>query len=232
IVFPKDSQRDPQPPVEVPLSKFRIKMKLQGFELEVEGSRDDAPLIAQNLGRQFAGLLQPAAQIVEGEEVFPPRAISLPTASGEPATPKRRSRGRKRASSTTASENRGSDADSAINWRHDPAKWGSPRQEWNTASKAIWLLYVAGNETPQKELTSKRISNTFNKHFKQAGPILTNNVARDLGKLKVGRDAAVSEDTTQDPSPWFLTDAGIRRAQALVAEALGQPIDAGNAEGD
>lgn len=213
------------------MSKFRIKMKLQGLELEVEGSREDAPLIAHNLGRQFAGLLQPAAQIVEGEaEILAPRGLPMPQAHEESTALKRRSRGRKRASAAVAGENGGSDADSALDWRHSPDKWGSPRQEWNTASKALWLLYVSGNETDQRELTGKRITNTFNKHFKQAGPILAHNVARDLGKLKVGKDAAVSEDTTQDPAPWFLTDAGIRKAQALVAEALGQPVDASNAE--
>jgi hypothetical protein len=214
------------------MSKFRIKMKLQGLELEVEGTREEAPLIAESLGRQFAGFLQPAAQIVEGEtEALPSRGAVQP-ATGEDTSPSRkRTPRRKRSTASSDPDQASSDSDSALDWRHDPAKWGSPRQEWNTANKAIWLLYIAGNETDQKELSAKRITNTFNKHFKQAGLILVHNVVRDLGKQKVGKDATVSEDTTQDPAPWFLTDAGTRRAQQLVAEALGQtgtaPSDTG-----
>jgi hypothetical protein len=38
------------------MSKFKFKLKLQGLELEMEGSRDDIPLIAHNLGNQLTGL--------------------------------------------------------------------------------------------------------------------------------------------------------------------------------
>ena len=49
------------------MSKFRIKMKLQGLELEIEGAREDASLISRNIGQQVASLMQPAGNIVDGE---------------------------------------------------------------------------------------------------------------------------------------------------------------------
>ena len=56
------------------MSKFKVKLKLQGLELEIEGSRDDMHLIGQNLGQQMAGLLQPAGAIVEGQALQQPFA--------------------------------------------------------------------------------------------------------------------------------------------------------------
>jgi len=207
------------------MAKFRIKLKLQGLDLEIEGSRDDAPLIAQQLGTQFAGLLQPAAQIVvgdDGDEV-PANVLLAPSAaSADSGSGGRKRAPKKKRSVPVAAADGGLSDEAPLDWRHDPSKWGSPKQEWNTATKAIWLLYVASKETDQTEISAKRIANTFNKHFKQAGKIQSFNITRDLGKQKVGKDAPVSEDTTQPTSPWFLTESGIRRAQALVAEALGR----------
>ncbi|HXT14313.1 MAG TPA: hypothetical protein VN706_01700 [Gemmatimonadaceae bacterium] len=204
------------------MAKFRVKLKLQGLELEIEGSREDAPLIAQNLGRQFAGLLQPAAQIVAGNDDVPLDAAPIAIQEPDAASTVRKRGPRKKRGAPPAAAASDSAEEVPLDWRHDPAKWGSPKQAWNTANKAMWLLYVASNETDQKELSSKRIANTFNKHFKQAGQILPFNVTRDLGKLKIGKDAPVSEDTTQTSSPWFLTEAGTKRAQGLVSEALGR----------
>jgi hypothetical protein len=48
------------------MPKFRIKMKLQGFELEIEGSREEASRISQNLGEQMSALLRPAGVIIDG----------------------------------------------------------------------------------------------------------------------------------------------------------------------
>jgi hypothetical protein len=59
-----------------PVSKFSIKMKLQGLELEIEGAREDASLISRTLGQQFAGLLQPVGAIIDGEA----SPVALPSA--------------------------------------------------------------------------------------------------------------------------------------------------------
>lgn len=109
----------------------------------------------------------------------------------------------------------------ALDWVHDAAAWGTPSQEWSTADKAIWLLYVAEKATGQTELTATCIAKTFNKHFKQAKTITSSHVGRDLGKVKIGKDAQVGENATSEPARWFLIDAGRREAERLIAESRG-----------
>jgi hypothetical protein len=48
------------------MSKFTAKLKLTGLELEIEGSRDDVPLITSGVAARLAGAMMPAANIVEG----------------------------------------------------------------------------------------------------------------------------------------------------------------------
>jgi hypothetical protein len=203
------------------MSKFKVRMKLQGFELEIEGSREDVPLIAQNLSQQLSGLMAPTGAIIEGETVESARIGAAPPPSVDPSSgfsqtkrkPRRRHNATKPATDT---------ADTVINWRHDSSKYGAPKQAWSTANKALWILYVVKSETEETELSGTQIADTFNKQFRQAGTIKNFNVNRDLGKLKVRKGAAlVGEDTTKDPSRWFLTEAGDKKAQELIGEALG-----------
>jgi hypothetical protein len=204
------------------MAKFHIKLKLTGLELEIEGTRDDAPLIQQALTQQFAGLLQPATVIVEGEIPAP-----APTNGNgvvvQPPLEKTKRRRQVRTGSTPAAAS--SNGESAVDWRHDPETYGSPLQTWNSSQKAVWLLHVVASAANLSELSAPRIALTFNKHFRQAGPIRANNLARDLGKLKSivnGQPPQVGQDTTKNPSTWYLVDAGSRVAQQLVAAARGQ----------
>jgi hypothetical protein len=48
------------------MSKFTVKVKLQGLEIEVEGTREDAPRLAQQIGKQLGGLLQAPALLASG----------------------------------------------------------------------------------------------------------------------------------------------------------------------
>jgi hypothetical protein len=202
------------------MSKFRIKLKLTGFEMEVEGNRSDVPAITQNVGEQFAGLLMPATRIVEGEVPEDRQTIQPQPIDVTPVAAKR-SRRRRAVAAVPASAEK--DGAATVDWRHDTSKWGAPQQSWNPTKKAIWLLYVVSKETDITELSASRLASTFNKHFKQAGLVRANNLSRDLGKLKSEREAPVSEDTTKKPSTWFLTQAGIKRAEQLVGEAIGKP---------
>lgn len=198
------------------MSKFKIKMKLQGLELEIEGARDDMRLISQNLGQQMAGMLQPAGAIIEGDALHSPasndRALIEESVRKKPR--KRRQAG--------TNNGDGSDASSAIDWKHDSAKYGTPSQDWTATKKAMWLLYVANAETNHAELPSKVIADTFNKHFRPAGLVQAFNITRDLGKLRVkkGGPAPVGEDTTKNPSGWFLTDEGRKQVQKIISERL------------
>lgn len=224
------------------MSKFRIKMKLTGLELEIEGSREEMPQIARNLGQQFTGLLQPAAGIIEGQ-VLPEvgRVIAAPVAPS--VTPvgalngtgnrKRSPRKRRLASAPTfVAGQSAAPADLVVDYTHDAAAYGTPKQDWTTVQKAIWLLYVIGEQANRRELTVHQIEATFNRYFREAKQILVQNIARDLGKQRQkAKDAPVAEDTTMDPSPWYLTEAGRREAQALVAQALGPTSGAGASNG-
>lgn len=201
------------------MSKFKVRLKIQGLELEIDGSREDVPAIAHSLQQQVGGLMNPAGTMIEGE--LEPAKLAAVTVSPEaPAKARRRRRRPTQGGGAPNGESRAS-ADAAKDFRHSPEDWGFPRQDWTTAVKSVWLLYVVEKQDGSKELTAKEIALTFNKHFKQAGAIKAHNVTRDLGKLKAQAPSQVSEDTGSTPSRWFLTTAGYQRAEELVIEARG-----------
>jgi hypothetical protein len=191
-------------------------MKLQGLELEIEGAREDASAISQNIGAQLSSMMQPVTGIIEGEPIVnrPPSFPSLPQIlNGSP----KRNRRRKQATPVNGE----SEASSAIDFVLSPEKYGSPSQQWKTADKAIWLIYVLEGNGSGNEFTTGTLVETFNKHFKQSGTITTRYVTRDLGRLKTkSKPSLVGENTTKTPSTWFLTEEGRKRVQALISESL------------
>jgi len=198
------------------MSKFRIRMKLTGLELEIEGTRDDVPLITHSLGNQLSGLLRSPAEIIETDTeavAAKPQEVTATVSKARKPKPAKRKLGADQSGKTVGPV--------ALDWRHDPAKWGVPRQSWTAAKKIVYLLYVAGNEAGIKDLSGGSIVATFNKHFRQSGMLSSKHIAQELGRLKNRPIALVSEDTTQTPSVWFLTQSGEKDASALVAEAMG-----------
>lgn len=195
------------------MAKFKLKMKLTGFELELEGERSEVPLMAANLGQQFAQLLEPAANIAEGET--PRKSVpnsSLPAAQIEdkPARGRVRRAGNGAARSSAA----------ALTFVHDSATWGNPRQDWNPTKKVTWLLHVIEAITGTKELSIPVIAATFNSQFKQYGKVQPSNVSRDLNKLKSGTNALFVEDVADGTvSKWCLSAKGKVEAEKLVAQA-------------
>lgn len=215
------------------MSKFRIKMKLTGLELEIEGTRDEMPQISRNIGQQFAGLLQPAAGIVEGRVVSDTMRViaTQPAVVGgsaeNAAEPKKRASQKRaaqkrRGAAQMASNGQAAPAVSvAIDFTHDSTRYGAPKQDWSSVQKSIWLLHVVEAQAGRRELTAHQIEATFNRHFREAKQIHIQNIARDLGKQRAKtKGAPVAEDTTITPSPWYLTEAGRHTAQSLVAQAL------------
>lgn len=196
------------------MAKFKIKMKLSGLELDIEGSKEDIPLIAANLGQQLTGLIAPSATIASGVDL-PFTPSSAPNGAALPLVEEVKRR--KRRATNHRSTDAQSDSAAPVDFRHDPVKFGAPKQAWNTSDKAVWLLHVVG-----KELSGRVIVATFNKHFRQAGLINVSHANRDLGRLKSKSPAVVGEDTTQTPPCWFLTEEGTRQALKLVADALGR----------
>lgn len=200
-------------------NKFKIKLKLTGFELEIEGSREDVPLMAQAVGQQMTGLLTPASNVVEGEILEQKDLPQLPSEAKPKARKKRSSR---QYSQTSANSTlNGKSKAQALDWKHDPSKWGIPQQDWSTTDKSIWLLYVVSQEGIVSELAGNQISTTFNKHFRQSKEITTGEINGDLGKAKVKTPALVAENTTNNPSAWYLTYEGEKRALELITQALG-----------
>ncbi|PQA88662.1 hypothetical protein CW354_10320 [Marinicaulis flavus] len=189
-------------------------MKIQGFELELEGSREDAAVINEQLGRQLAGMLPPIEGIIEGkvEQVASPGQAHQDVDE----KPKRKqSRKRRVASSGEAAEA------PKIEYRHDSSKYGNPKQDWNVTKKVLWLLYVLKQEVGRDEFSAGELAGVFNLYFKQFGTIRASNVSRDLGSAKKKSPSPVADDPTKNPVTWYLTDAGNKNAQALVEEALG-----------
>jgi hypothetical protein len=219
------------------MAKFRVSFKLEKLELEVEGSREDMPHIADQVGRQVAGLFQPAAQLVAGEPADQP-STAPETIIVTPSNDGKRKTTRRRKSTATAMAAGGSDgtgaavADAPLNWRHDTAKWGTPKKDWSIGNKIIYLLYVAKAETDQRDLTAATITATFNLLFKQSGPLETRYVTRELGRMKGRPNAPVSEDVAQQPSLWFLNPNGDNDGRRLVAEAKGEDSGATPGQGD
>ncbi|AFY65912.1 hypothetical protein [Geitlerinema sp. PCC 7407] len=203
-------------------NKFKVKLKVTGFELEIEGSREDVPLMAQAVGQQMSGLLLPASGIAEGE-IIEDKTLPQVTLESQ-SKPQRKQVNRRRSTTSAKSASSRKNSVVAIDWKHDSMKWGIPQQDWTTANKSIWLLYVVSKEAGVSELTGREISTTFNKHFRQSGQLKTGYINRDLGKAKGsnGKVALVSEDATKNPSAWFLTQEGEKRAQELISKALEQ----------
>jgi hypothetical protein len=215
------------------MSKFKVSLKLQGLELEIEGSRDDIPLITANIGNQIAGLLHPATGIVEGED---PRNLGTSREIAATATmaesPRKTTRRRRASTATAGSPTGGSSTEQPLTWRHDPSKWGVPRQEWSAGDKILYLMHVAKAETSQSDLTAPAIGNAFNTLFRQSGLLNLRNMTRDLGRLK-SRGGLVSDDPSQTPTVWFLTQNGEPAAQRLVEQALGRaPVTIGEKDED
>lgn len=50
------------------MAKFRIRLKIQALELEVDGEREDIPAISAAVQKQLAGLVQPAETMVNGHK--------------------------------------------------------------------------------------------------------------------------------------------------------------------
>ena len=201
------------------MSRFKIRVRVQALEVDIDGSRDDMPVIASNVGRQFAGLIEPAALVAEGvvessgdNDSVGVAVVNTPVSRSRPA------RKLKRAVPARATSNGAGE----VTWKHDPSKWGSPQQGWSASDKAIWFLYVSGEEIQVKDLTSSALASGFNRMFREAGTIRAGNLPRDLGRLKTQAPAVIGEDTTKTPPTWFLTTEGTKKAEELVKQARGQ----------
>jgi hypothetical protein len=190
------------------MGKFKIHLKLQGLELDIEGDRSDMPAINNAVAREITGLIQPAAALTNGAE--PP--ATPPTIEGEIDNGKK-PRPRKRPSGSRSSSDI---SGQAVDFRHDPAKYGNPSQSWSVTQKAIWLIYVLKGIQGLNEIAASQLLATFNENFKQAKTIHPPHLSRDLGFAKVQNPAPVGEHKGM----WYLTDEGERQAKELIQSVV------------
>jgi hypothetical protein len=191
------------------MSKFTIKLKLTGLELEVEGTREDAPKIAARIGEQLSGFLQPTTLLENGNGSS--HKVINADVDGN-GTGKKKKAGRK--SAGTGSKSNSED----LSFVHDSAKYGSPVQGWSVMHKAIWFLWIAGEQAENaKQLTAYAIMKNFNLMFRAAGTINNGNIMRGFEKEKLkGANAPVGSDANAGTAKYFLTQAGITLAQRLA----------------
>lgn len=190
------------------MAKFKMRLKLQGLELEVEGERQDIPLVTAAVSRELSSIVEPIDVIAEGKQIG--------NGSGSSSSIDGDGAGRKTPRRRTVTRATG-EAAGHVDFRHDSAKFGVPIQGWSILEKVIWMLWVL-QQTGAKEYTAGQIVATFNHHFKAAGKLHPPHVPRELQRAKVDVPTPVGEDKER----WYLTVEGERQAQALVAQALGQ----------
>jgi hypothetical protein len=187
------------------MSKFTIKVKLQGLEIEVEGTREDAPRIASQLGKQIGGLLQAPATLASGNGSSVLEAEVIPEDGAGKKKRIKKPGGGGRAPSEL------------LSFTHDSSAYGSPVQGWTTAQKALWFLYIAGKQANVTQLTATNVAKNFNSLFRAAGIIHSGNVGQGLEKERLkGTNATVNADTTDGTAKYFLTQTGTTIAERLA----------------
>lgn len=203
------------------MAKFEVELELTGLRLKIKGQRgEDVPHIAQQLGQQVAGLLEPAAAIVEPGSA--PLFAAKPTSEATeiPDNVKKKKRKTRSSGQRRNGQNGTTPSSPSPDWQHNAANWGTPRQTWTAQQKILWVLYVMGKEVDQTEFGGPTIADVFNGKFKQFGPLKKNNMSRDLGALKTKTPHAyVMDNTSVSPFSWYLTEEGTREAERLIADA-------------
>lgn len=186
------------------MSKFTIKVKLQGLEIEVEGTREDAPRIVSQLGKQIGGLLQAPAALASGNGSSVLEGEVVDDGAGKKAR-----KTRKTGSGTKLP------ADD-LNLAHDPENYGAPQQDWTQAQKALWFLHIVSEQAHVKQQTSYSIAKNFNRYFKASGQINGGNVMKGLEKERLKTPATVNADMADGTAKYFLTTAGTALAGRLA----------------
>jgi hypothetical protein len=184
------------------MSKFSVKIKLQGLEIEVEGSQDVAPRIAKQVAEQIGALVKPPMLIEMG------KGNNGSFESTDDHDEKGKSKKKRSSGGGTKSS-----ADD-VNFTHAPSQHGSPSQDWTTTQKAIWLLCALNSEKP---LSGYSIAKAFNKQFKTAGAINGGNVNKGLDKEKLkGATSPVGADVSDGTTRYYLTNAGKAMGEKLA----------------
>lgn len=192
------------------MGKFRLRLKVQALEVEIDGEREDLPAITSAINRQLGGLVEPVEVAANGHKQL---------GGGDKGQVIDAADLNKKSSSNRSRRGNGArnvEGASPIDFRHDPPKYGNPLQSWNLTEKSIWLLAVLKGISQVNEISGPQIAATFNHYFKQTGRIHPPLVTRELGKARVQNPAPVGEDK----GLYYLTPEGDKQAQKLIQDAL------------
>lgn len=198
---------------------YKMKLELTGLKLEIEHDGDGfVPPAVVALQRQLTGVMQTVNALAAGAQKngtdgLPgdamQNAIDAPLEPVVSAVTRNRGKGARRSGG-------GKPAKAVpIDFKHNAEKYGFPKREWNTATKAMWLLYVLGEQTEHKEASPHTLSSTFAKYFREFGKILPHNIKRDLGAEK-SKSRHVNDDPSQEPATWHLLDEGRKAMERLI----------------
>ena len=193
------------------MPKFRIRLKVQGLELEVDGERQDLPAITQAVQNQLTG-------IVIAPEAFTDASKQLTGgngangAGGDQDEEGKKKQRRERRSARTG----GGEGAEPLEFRHDAAKYGNPVQAWTLEEKCIWLLYVLKKSADVSEVSGPVLAATFNKYFKPTGRVHPPHVTIKLAKKKMENPTPIG----QDKENYYLTEEGDKQAQQLIGNVL------------
>jgi hypothetical protein len=193
------------------MAKFEIEVEITGFKLKIKGEKEALPSLTKSIGRQLSGMLSVPDGLVEDADVVDSKPLAL-----QEASPKKVKKARAKPKINGSPKAVDSAAAIELNVRQIQEKYGTPIQSWSGPDKAIWLLYVVQQELGQDSLTSAQIRETSAKYFKAQGPMSTQAVA-DLRRKLTGKLPLLGQDNNQDPAAWYLTDAGKKHAETLVA---------------
>jgi hypothetical protein len=198
-------------------NRIEFELEITGLKLKVKGAKDSANLITSQVSDTLRGLISPPTTETSNGNSKSPHVEDAESTVLNSENHSPRKRGRK-----AKAQNNSSSGSLALDFRHEPEKYGNPSVKWSTATKSLWLLYVVKDILKIDGMSSGQIKETFNKHFRQAKLINAPNVSRDLGKLKVETNSIVGEDTSKSPYIWYLTDEGIKHVQKSIAEQKSQ----------
>jgi hypothetical protein len=205
------------------MAKLEVKFELSSLRFEITGERDDVAVALASLQQQVTALAQStssATGTLNGAPTQIGGALSgRPAPLGQPIEGEASARASLGPPATARKGRRGGSGSprlkvQPLQFSHDAEKYGFPSQTWNTAYKAMWLLYVMEMQTESKGASAHVIAATFKMYFKEFGNVLTHNIVRDLGSAK--KKGLVNSDPTKAPEEWYLLAAGKAAVQTLI----------------
>ncbi len=204
------------------MPKLEVEFEITGFKLRIKGESEDVAARVIDVQRKMQGAFQALGTVADGAispntpVPRPPQLPTLPNGDGSSngaaaaASPSRRTRRGSGATPRTVS--------TAIELTHDAQTYGFPREDWNTATKAMWLLYILEKQASVQEASAPVIAETFNKYFRRFKAIRPNLVARDLASAQT-KGGTVGNNANVHPQAWYLLDSGKKEIEAKIREA-------------